>query len=111
VDLHLPYPSPAISKENRLKKLVAAGKMLKAFQHRNSPGVPEGEKKKKIKSAGNPKSTTVGEDAPAPTACEGVSPANVPSPETGPDSIKGLGYEALPFINWEALTSNKKDLE
>jgi hypothetical protein len=49
-----------MSEEVRLKKLAAAKKMLKAFQHRNSPGIPAGEKKnKKIKNAGNPESTTV----------------------------------------------------
>jgi hypothetical protein len=37
--------------------------------------------------------------------------ASVPSPDTGIDSIKSLGYEVIPFINWEAIASNKKDLE
>jgi hypothetical protein len=34
-----------MGEEIRLKKLAAAKKMLRAFQHRNSPGVPEGAKK------------------------------------------------------------------
>jgi hypothetical protein len=103
-----------MSEEIRLKKLAAAKKILKAFQHRNSPGVPAGakkKKKKKIKNAGNPQSTTVSEDAPAPTAREAVSPASVPSLDTGLDSIEGLEYEVIPFINWEAITSKKEGLE
>jgi hypothetical protein len=45
-----------MSEEIRLKKLVAAKKMLNAFQHRNSSGVPVGtNKKKKIKNGGDSK--------------------------------------------------------
>jgi hypothetical protein len=47
---HLPCLSPDMSEEIRLKKLLAAKKMLKKSQHRNSPGVPVRAKiKKKIK--------------------------------------------------------------
>jgi hypothetical protein len=40
-----------------------------------------------------------------------VLPASVSSSDTAIDSSKSLAYESFPFINWESITSNKKDLE
>jgi hypothetical protein len=77
--------------------LAAAKKIVNAFQHKNSPSVPTGAKKK-IKNSGNPELLIICEDvpqnhdAPAPTDHEGVLPASIPSPETGINSSKNLAY-------------------
>ncbi|XP_019650771.1 golgin subfamily A member 2 isoform X3 [Ailuropoda melanoleuca] len=54
-----PPPCPGMSEETRLSKLAAAKKKLREYQQKNNLGIPAGVKKKrKIKNASNPETTT-----------------------------------------------------